>query len=116
MEISVQVGKLEGLKAEAVYCPVFEGAKIEPDFAAFDKATGGAIAQILKSGDFSGKVGQMAVAYPNGSVKRAEGSCRTGVNTHSWPALHLPNAFESADRRRHSCYTPSVACSGGDAA
>ncbi len=70
MEINVQVGKLEDLKAEAVYCPVFDGAKIEPDFAAFDKAAGGAIAKILASGDFSGKVGQMAVAYPSGGIRR----------------------------------------------
>src|SRR3972149_667626 len=69
MEINVQVGKLEELKAEAVYCPVFEGNKIEPDFAAFDKKTGGTLARVLSTGDY--KEGQTTVAYLDGSVKRA---------------------------------------------
>jgi len=74
MEINVQVGKLEELKAEAVYCPVFEKDKLEPDFAAFDKRTGGAIAQILKSGDFTDRVGQTAVTYPGPSTSSGSSS------------------------------------------
>ncbi len=69
MEINVQVGKLEELKAEAVYCPVFEENKMEPDFAAFDKKTGGTLARVLSTGDY--KEGQTTVVYLNGSVKRA---------------------------------------------
>ena len=69
MEINVQVGKLEELKAEAVYCPVFEENKMEPDFALFDKNTGGSLVRVLSTGDY--KEGQTTVAYLNGSVKRA---------------------------------------------
>ena len=65
MKIQVKKGYLAAEKSEAVIAGVFEGAKkLTGAAAALDWAMGGLISDLLKSGDFRGKLHKTAALYP----------------------------------------------------
>ncbi len=65
MQIVVRGGAAERVAADALVLGIFEGTSRTSGAAqAVDKAAGGAIRELLKSGDFSGKAGQCVVLYP----------------------------------------------------
>jgi len=65
MQIAVRGGAAERVAADALALGIFEGTKRPSGAAqAVDKAAGGAIHEVLKSGDFTGKAGQVVVLYP----------------------------------------------------
>jgi leucyl aminopeptidase len=66
MKITVNKGHLPGLKCEAILGFHFEDGKKPSGMAAIlDKLSGGLIAQVIASGDFEGKLNQIAVIYPS---------------------------------------------------
>ncbi|MGH7725510.1 MAG: leucyl aminopeptidase [Candidatus Eiseniibacteriota bacterium] len=67
MQITIRGASAEGVRADALAVGLFEGAK-RPATAAgvLDEAASQAIAEVLKTGDFTGKNGQVAVLYPTG--------------------------------------------------
>ena len=65
MQIVVRGGAAERVAADALVLGIFEGTSRPSGAAqAVDKAAGGAIRELLKSGDFTGKAGQCVVLYP----------------------------------------------------
>ncbi len=72
MQILVRGGSAERVEADALVVGVFEGtSRLAGAAQAVDKAAGGAVRELLKSGDFTGKSGQVVVLYPTaGRVQR----------------------------------------------
>jgi len=69
MRVKVQKGKLSQFKCDAAVVCHFEGAKKLTGAASrVDQASGGLIREVLQSGDFEGKKGQIAVVYTRGSI------------------------------------------------
>ena len=65
MKLQVKKGYIAAERSEAVVAGVFEGTKkLAGAAAALDWATGGLIAGMLKSGDFTGKLHKTAALYP----------------------------------------------------
>jgi len=72
MQVSVRAGAAERVVADAIVLGLFEGTKrLAGNAQAIDKSTGGAIARAIKSGDFTGKNGQLIGLYPSsGKIQR----------------------------------------------
>ena len=72
MQIVVRGGAAERVAADALVLGIFEGtSRLSGAAQAVDKAAGGAIREVLKSGDFTGKTGQCVVLYPTTGSSRA---------------------------------------------
>jgi leucyl aminopeptidase len=69
MQITIEVGRIEETKVDTIIVNLFETVT-HPEGAtgAVDKATQGAIQEIITAGDFHGKRGEVAVIYPRGSI------------------------------------------------
>jgi len=68
MDVTAQSASLAGIAADAIVVNFFQGAKdLAPVTAAVDTALGGAISRLIQSGDFKGKLNQLAVLYPGGT-------------------------------------------------
>ncbi len=71
MKVELKSGKTEELKTEALALGLFEGQGFSSEAKDIDKKLDGVISQLLKSGDFTGKLNQTAVLYPgNFAIKR----------------------------------------------
>jgi len=71
LEVRVEPGKPEEFATELLALYVFEGANGEqtaPAVSAVDRALGGAIQQILDSGDFRGKLEETSLYYTRGAI------------------------------------------------
>ena len=71
MEVRVEPGKPEEFVTELLALYVFEGANGEqaaPAVSAVDRALGGAIQQILDSGDIRGKLEETSLYYTRGAI------------------------------------------------
>jgi leucyl aminopeptidase len=68
MDIKAVPGTIQTSSADAIIVNLFEG--IEPGGAtqAVDQALNGAVRDLIDSGDFTGKSGQVAVLYPRGAI------------------------------------------------
>ena len=65
MDIAAHTGPLTGIDADAVVVNHFQDATaLAPVTAAVNEALGGAIARLLETEDFRGKLNQVAVLYP----------------------------------------------------
>ena len=65
MQVNVRGGAAERVVADALVLGVFEGTtRLSGAAQAVDKATGGSIQKAIKSGDFTGKTGQLVGLYP----------------------------------------------------
>lgn len=72
MELRMRRGELARRPVGAVAIGIFQGGKqLSGPVLAVDRAAGGALAALLKSGDFSGRWGQVAVVHPTrGRIRR----------------------------------------------
>ncbi len=68
MDISVLKGEIQKIDDEALIVNLFEGARPGGATAAVDQALGGAIAQAIDLGDFSGRANQTLLLYGQGRV------------------------------------------------
>jgi leucyl aminopeptidase len=68
MDIRAVPSKIETYDADAIIVNLFEGGEIAGAAAAVDTALNGAIRELIDAGDFSGKVGQVAVLYAHGVI------------------------------------------------
>jgi leucyl aminopeptidase len=65
MEINVVAGSIQEQATDAIVVNWIEGIKIPSGATkAVDSAMGGAIQELVQSGDFSGRLGEVAVLYP----------------------------------------------------
>ncbi len=69
IKISTLSGRPEDMRTGALLVGVFEKPKRTPkELKVLDKAAGGALERLIKSGDFSAKMGQCAWIYPSGAT------------------------------------------------
>jgi len=68
MKITCQIGKTEKVKTDALILFAFQERKLPRSLIPVDRAARGQISKLLKSGDFSGKEGEVAVSYPEGKI------------------------------------------------
>lgn len=68
MQIEVICDSIQASDADGTVLSLFEGAQPEGAVKAIDEALGGAVAELIASGDFSGKAQQVAVLYPRGAI------------------------------------------------
>ena len=69
MRVKVLKGKLSQFKCDAAVVCHFEGdKKLSGAAGRVDKASGGLVREVLESGDFEGKKGQIAVVYTRGAI------------------------------------------------
>lgn len=69
MKINVIKGNIQETNADTLIVNLFEGETIPAGAAgAVDKALGGAISEMIASGDLSGKSGEIGVVYPRGAI------------------------------------------------
>lgn len=69
MQIIVQAGNIQTISADTLIVNLFEDVT-HPSGAtgAVDQALGGAIRELITNGDLTGKVGEVGVVYPRGSI------------------------------------------------
>ena len=69
MNIIVQKGRLEAFTSETVVAFHFQGdEKLQRDTQVMDKACGGLISEVIKSGDFQGDLYQLSLIYTKGTI------------------------------------------------
>ena len=70
MKVTVVTGDITKVASDAIIINLFEGTK-QPGgaTAAVDKALGGAVAKLIKSGEIKGKQGEMTLIYTMGKIK-----------------------------------------------
>lgn len=69
MEIHVVPGSIQAIEDELIVVNLFEGVETPGGATgAVDSALGGAIREMISSGDFRGKKGEVAVIYPRGAI------------------------------------------------
>ena len=70
MDLSIKSGQLEKQKASTIAVAVFEGGKLSEDAQTLNDQNGQFIEKLLKLGDFSGKLGEIALALTPDSNQR----------------------------------------------
>ena len=69
MEIKAMTGDITRFKAGAILVNYYEGVKKpEGDAAAVDKALGGAISDLIKQGEFKGKLNEIMLLHSLGKL------------------------------------------------
>jgi leucyl aminopeptidase len=69
MEIAVKAGQIQQEEAELIVVNLFQGVKTPGGATgAVDKALGGLITDLIASGDFKGKLNELAVLYTQGAI------------------------------------------------
>ncbi len=69
MKILVKSGRMEAIRTGAAVLPIFEGEKLGASTGRIDRALGGAIARLMKRGDFVARAGATLVLYPEGKIR-----------------------------------------------
>lgn len=69
MKLSIRHGTIQEAEADTIIVNLFKGVT-HPGGAtgAVDRALGGAVSDLIAGGDFSGKLGEVAVFYPRGAI------------------------------------------------
>jgi leucyl aminopeptidase len=69
MEIKVQRGSIEATPADVIIVNLFEGVEVPAGATgAVDKALNGAITEVIRSGDYRGKLNELSVLYSRGAL------------------------------------------------
>ncbi len=69
MRVTFQRGRIEAFASEAAVCFHFEGdEKLQPDTATMDRASGGLISEVIRSGDFQGQLYQPCLIYTKETI------------------------------------------------
>lgn len=68
MDIKAVPGGIQSSSADAIIVNLFEGAQPSGATGAVDQALNGAIRELIDSGDFIGKLGEVVVLYPRGAI------------------------------------------------
>jgi leucyl aminopeptidase len=69
MEIAAKAGQIQQEEAELIVVNLFEGVKTPGGATgAVDKALGGLITDLIASGDFTGKLNELAMLYTQGAI------------------------------------------------
>jgi leucyl aminopeptidase len=68
MDVKVIPGHIHESDADAIILPFIQDSQLDGAIKQVDQALGGAITDLIDSGDFVGKVGQVSVLYPRGAV------------------------------------------------
>ena len=70
MNILVKDGELQSTTADTIFVSIFQDSQELSDIAAeIDQALEGAIGDVMESGDFTGKLGDVIALYPRGAIE-----------------------------------------------
>jgi leucyl aminopeptidase len=100
MQIEVKPGRIELAQSQAALLGCFEEVRrLMGSLKAVDEELSGSVARLLETGDFSGKLGQTAVLYPQGR-SRAERIILVGLGKkNDLTVERLRRAYGFAGRR-----------------
>ncbi len=69
MDVKGQRGSIEATQADVIIVNLFEGVEVPAGATgAVDKALNGAITDVIRSGDYRGKLNELSVLYPRGAL------------------------------------------------
>ncbi len=69
MDVKVQRGSIEATQADVIVVNLFEGVELPAGATgAVDKALNGAISEVIRSGDYRGKLNELSVLYSRGAL------------------------------------------------
>ena len=69
MNIQVKHGSIQDIQTDAIILNLFEGVEVPAGATgAVDKALGGAMTELIRMGDFKGKLNQTAAVYTRGAI------------------------------------------------
>jgi leucyl aminopeptidase len=69
MDVKVQRGSIEATQADVIIVNLFEGTEVPAGAAgAVDKALNGALSDVIRSGDYRGKLNELSVVYARGAI------------------------------------------------
>ena len=69
MDVKVQRGSIEATQADVIIVNLFEGVELPAGATgAVDKALNGAITDVIRSGDYRGKLNELSVLYSRGAL------------------------------------------------
>ncbi|HSD82869.1 MAG TPA: M17 family peptidase N-terminal domain-containing protein, partial [Anaerolineae bacterium] len=69
MDIKVQQGSIEATQADVIIVNLFEDTEVPAGgTGAVDKALNGAITDVIRSGDYRGKLNELSVLYARGAI------------------------------------------------
>lgn len=69
MDVDILIGSIQEIASELVVVNLFQGVEYPSGATgAVDRALGGAISEVISSGDFRGKLGETLVLYPRGAI------------------------------------------------
>lgn len=68
MKITVKTGKLENMRADAAVLMIVDGAKLGTVAGRVDRALGGMVQRLIKSGEITTKPGGVTLLYPEGRI------------------------------------------------
>ncbi len=69
MDVKVQRGSIEATQADVIVVNLFEGVELPAGATgAVDKALNGAIGEVIRSGDYRGKLNELSVLYSRGAL------------------------------------------------
>lgn len=69
LQVEAKQGQLEQERTEVAVIPHFEGETgLKAETASFDKALGGTLLDVVKSGEFEGKIGETLVVHTQGKI------------------------------------------------
>lgn len=110
MEINVQKGNIVESEADTIICNLFEGIELPGGATgAIDRALGGAISDLIKLGDLTGKIGESAVVYSRGAIT-AKRVVVTGLGKASDLSLeNIRRASAAAIKKSRSLKAENVA-------
>ena len=68
MRYSIKSGAIEKVAADCLVVPVWGKSALSAEASHLDKASGKALGAVIKSGDFSGKLGETSLLYKTSGV------------------------------------------------
>ena len=111
MKISVQIGDLRMVEADAICCPTFEGSELQDVSKLIDQAIDGQISRLLSLGDHIGKIKQSTILYINEGIACPR-VCLIGLGKLNQLNLEsVRQAAASALKKMRSLGIKTVACS-----
>ena len=98
MDVTLRKSPFATRSTDVLAVAVAEGAKLSGPALALDRATRGAVAAVLASGDFKGRLAETAVLYPKGV--KAKRVLLVGLGRAAGAAAWAKAAAQAARRAR----------------
>ncbi|MBN1886642.1 MAG: leucyl aminopeptidase [Thermoflexales bacterium] len=112
MDITIRHGAIQNTTADALIVAIFEGVpELVGAAAAVNQALGGAIAELITSGDLKGKSGEVGVLYPRGAIPAKRVIVAGLGKPEEFTLDKLRKAAGAGSRKAHALGAKSIATS-----